>query len=338
VVGEIVIPQPEEKVHQQVTYYATGADAGGGPEVKVYNAATNQLKFDFLAYDPQFTGGVRVATGDVNGDGFPDIITAPGPGGGPNVRVFSGKDLSLIANFMAYDPRFRGGVFVAAGDLTDSGNAFIVTGPDAGGGPNVRIFDGSGTLINSYMAFNPRFTGGIHVAAGDVNHDGNSDVVVGAGAGGGPTVAVFSGKTNAVLRSFFAYDPRFTGGVFVATGRFDTRFSSACPKSDIITGPGIGGGADVHVYDGVTGQLLRIIAATPQGFINLSDGQAAISGARVSSVDYNGVRPDDILVAYGAPTTAELNIYNYNTTKRTNSFFAYNPLFSGGIFVGSGHF
>jgi len=28
---------------------------------------------DFFAYDPRFTGGVRVAQGDVNGDGVADF-------------------------------------------------------------------------------------------------------------------------------------------------------------------------------------------------------------------------------------------------------------------------
>ncbi|MEQ9641608.1 MAG: hypothetical protein RIM84_16405 [Alphaproteobacteria bacterium] len=40
----------------------------------------------FFAYDANFTGGVRVATGDVNNDATPEIITAAGPGGGPHVR------------------------------------------------------------------------------------------------------------------------------------------------------------------------------------------------------------------------------------------------------------
>src|SRR5262249_13745666 len=67
-----------------------GADAGGGQEVMVYDAATGVLRYAFYAYDPHFLGGVRVATGDINGDGVDDIITAPGPGGGPDIRVFDG--------------------------------------------------------------------------------------------------------------------------------------------------------------------------------------------------------------------------------------------------------
>ena len=65
-----------------VNLLATGTGIGGGPHVKVFDADSGALRFEFSAYDPSFRGGVRVAVGDVTGDGTPDIITAPGPGGG----------------------------------------------------------------------------------------------------------------------------------------------------------------------------------------------------------------------------------------------------------------
>src|SRR5262249_54964448 len=117
--------------------YATGADAGGGPDVKVFLALSDQPLFSFFAYDMNFTGGVRVAVGDVNGDGVVDIVTAAGPGGGPNITVLNGKDGTQLLNFFAYDQNFTGGVFVAAGDVNGDGRADIICGADRGGGPNV---------------------------------------------------------------------------------------------------------------------------------------------------------------------------------------------------------
>src|SRR5262245_931566 len=62
--------------------FAVGAYLGGSPEVRVYNP-DGSLRDSFLAYDAGFTGGVRVAVADVNGDAVPDVVTAAGPGGGP---------------------------------------------------------------------------------------------------------------------------------------------------------------------------------------------------------------------------------------------------------------
>jgi hypothetical protein len=66
----------------------------------------------FLAYDPGFTGGVRVAAADLQGNGRADILTADGPGGSPIVRGFAGTSLAVLDNFYAYDIYFLGGVFV----------------------------------------------------------------------------------------------------------------------------------------------------------------------------------------------------------------------------------
>ena len=89
-------------------------------------------------------------------------------------------------------PAFTGGVFVAAGDVNGDGCADIVTGAGAGGGPHVRVFDGrTGTETHGFFAFAPAFTGGVRVAAGDVNGDGHAEIIIGAGPGGaarGPRV------------------------------------------------------------------------------------------------------------------------------------------------------
>ncbi len=115
--------------------------------MRLVNAVTGAEIFSFFAYAPTFAGGVRVASGDVNGDGVPDIITGAGPGGGPHVRVFDGApavagSLVELLSFFAYHSSFTGGVFVGAADLNGDGKADIITGAGSGGGPHVRVFDG----------------------------------------------------------------------------------------------------------------------------------------------------------------------------------------------------
>src|SRR5439155_1702862 len=134
---------------------ATGADAGGGPHVKVFDAATGAIRASFYAYAPRFLGGVRVAVADVNGDGVPDIVTGAGPGGGPHVKVVDGRkltqtlssgaidDAALLQSFYAFAADFHGGVSVAAGDTNGDRHADVIVGAGQTGGPQVKIFDGA---------------------------------------------------------------------------------------------------------------------------------------------------------------------------------------------------
>src|SRR5204862_1593 len=92
------------------------------------------------------------AVGDVDGDGLKDIITSPGPGGGPLVKVYRGRTLTLLASFYAYNPAFRGGARVAALDVIGDGRAEVVTGAGPGGGPHVRALRAAGGFAMSVLA------------------------------------------------------------------------------------------------------------------------------------------------------------------------------------------
>src|SRR5262245_45499314 len=132
--------------------------------------------FSFYAYNPAFTGGVRVAAGDTDGDGIAEVITGAGPFGGPHVRVIqlAGGTPRELASFYAYDPAFIGGVWVGAADIDGDGTMEIVTGAGPFGGPHVRVLRASGgtvTEVASFYAYDPRFIGGVSVASASPSHE-----------------------------------------------------------------------------------------------------------------------------------------------------------------------
>jgi len=143
----------------------TGADSGGGPHVRVFfarPAVARVEKFGYMAYETSFTGGVRVAAGDVNNDGVADVMTVPGPGGGPLVRIWDGRTGAEIREWLAYDSALRTGLFVAAGDTSGDGLADVITAPDAGTGPEVKVFNGtSGALLSDFLAYSADQTLGV---------------------------------------------------------------------------------------------------------------------------------------------------------------------------------
>ena len=300
----------------------TGAGSGV-PHVKAFTGTTSAETQSFFAYDPAFTGGVRVATGDVNSDGVADIITAAGPGAGPHVKVFDGRTGAEVRSFFAYDPAFTGGVFVAAGDVNGDGVADIITGAGVGAGPHVRVFDGiTGAEIRSFFAYDPAFTGGVRVAGGDVNGDGFDDIITGTGPGAGPHVRVFDGITGAEIRSFFAYHPAFTGGVFVAAGDVN-----GDGLDDIVTGADAGGPAHVKVLSGATGETLRSFFAYDVSFTG---------GVRVAAGDVNGDGFDDIITGAGPGAGPHVRVFDGTSGAMLRSFFTYDPAFRGGVYVASG--
>ncbi|HYH66692.1 MAG TPA: Ig-like domain-containing protein [Urbifossiella sp.] len=201
-----------------VADFVTGAGAGGAGHVKVFDGRTHAELASFLAFDPTFRGGARVAVADVTGDGTPDIIVGAGAGGAPHVKVFDGKTFAELASWYAFEDKFRGGVHVAGGDVYHTGLAVVVAGAGADGGPRVSVFETPGGVRRTdFFAYDLSFGGGVRVAVNDADHDGLDDLITGAGPGGGPHVRTWGiARGGAVeLASFFAFDSTNGLGVYV---------------------------------------------------------------------------------------------------------------------------
>lgn len=257
------------------TYIATGADAGGSPLVKVYATGTGELVRSFEAYESTFTGGVRVAVGDIDRDGIDDIITVPGMGGSATVKIFSGRDNGLIYSTTLFSPTFRGGAYVTVGDVDADGEKEVIVGAGEGGGPIVSILDfstfrfsGSGFIpfgrvqfiapqTTSFFAYDPNMRSGVRVTAGDIN---------------GP-------------------DQGFTPGVGTITS------PGAGNNNDyVITAPGEGGAPHVKVFDipNVRGRLVLNRPVDSVYSFYAGDGTNT-TGIFVASGDVNGDGIDEII-------------------------------------------
>jgi len=196
-----------------------GAGAGGGPRVKVLGGATNfninanAPIMDLFAYNPAFTGGVVVASGDRDGDAVADVITGAGVGGGPNVRSFNAAGI-LIDNFFAFSSSITNGIFIAAGNVDGDGLADIIAGTGFGTTTQIAAFYSGGTVARA-VPFTSYFIGGARPGV-FLNAEGTQSFAVSAGPGGAPEVQVLNNSLGAT-DAFFAINPLFSGGLFLNT-------------------------------------------------------------------------------------------------------------------------
>ncbi|MFH1744960.1 MAG: S8 family serine peptidase [bacterium] len=143
----------------------TGAGFGGGPQVRIFEV-NGELDGQFFAYDKNFRGGVNVATANFGGgtrDRRERIITAPGKGANPEVKIFDNHS-NMENSFFAYNKKFQGGVSVSSADINRNGYDEIITGAGPGGAPHVMIFENDGKAIGSFYAHEESFNKGVNVA------------------------------------------------------------------------------------------------------------------------------------------------------------------------------
>jgi len=246
-----VAPRPTwQAMADTRSLYAVSRGAGFSPTVAIYDADTGQLVNRFLAFGASYGSGVRVATGDVNGDGFTDVVCATGGGTAGTVKVFSGKDGSVLDRTYPFY-WYSGALSVAVGDANGDSVPDVVVGT-ASTGSGVRVYaGGSFTPLSAFSAF-PKFdAGGVSVAVADVK-------------GVGPVVAVGANGVAPVVRLFSAGGSQLSSFRVFAGAGFGVTIAAADLDGDgfdeLAVARAVGAGP-VRVFDPVTHARLALLAA-----------------------------------------------------------------------------
>lgn len=278
----------------------------GATDVIAYDGA-GVATASWLGYGPGFLGGVRLAMGDVNGDGHADVITGAGVGGGPQVRMFT-EDGALLGQFFAFDTALRTGVQVAAGNVDGDRAEEIIASMNG----TVRIFETDGSMLREFPS------GGKRIAAGDIDDDGTTEILVASGPGVAPSVRVLDVLGN-LVSEFHPYAPGMTSGLFVEAGDFN-----GDGKDEVVTGTDVGAGPQVQIWENrdtwtLTGQFFAF-------------DETFRGGVRVAVGDANGDGLAELVTAPGPGNINLIRVFDSHGALKL-SFSAFAEGFEHGLNV-----
>lgn len=304
-----------DRMYNHITRILVSPYSGGN---KIIITSTSGLVInEFVVTD--LKNGFNVASGDVNGDGETEIILAAEKGDDPIVRVYD-KGGKMLKQFFAYSKGFKGGVRIAVGDFDGNGTADIITAPGVGGGPHVRVFNGEGRIMRQFFADDQKSRGGLSVAIGDVDNNGQNELIIGAGLNRQPLVKIYNNQAK-LQGVFLAFPKNYLGGVNVATaglyGRKDYH------KQSIVVAPAGNFKPLVKVYNnfGVLKKEFLAYGENWQGGVNIAAGDISNDGL------------GEIITGAKNGATPHVRVFS-NNGNLIDSFYAYDESFSGGVSVG----
>ena len=277
---------------------------GSSSPPSIVDLSTESANITVYGDDSEDYSGSSLASGDVNGDGYDDviigdhwdwidghppvvrkakksylilgggtIITAHGLGGSSWIKSFSHLG-RIWDSFKAFGvANYQGEVHIAVGDIDGDGLDEIVAGQGEGGDSIIKLFEVDGTLIRQFRAFGPpNSQGEVHLAIGNFDADSSDKEIAAAHGEGGQSIVKLFKADGTLIRRFRAFGPpNVQGEVHLVAVDLENNDGI----DEIIAGMGEGGSSWVKIFSHQGTFIRKFKAFGPlntQGEVHLAVG------------------------------------------------------------------
>ncbi|RJO59298.1 hypothetical protein C4546_02870 [Candidatus Parcubacteria bacterium] len=228
-----------------ITEILYGTAAGKDPGIRILKldgTVLKNIKLPSVKNNPT----VRIAVGDVNGDGEKDLVVGFGKGTTPEIWILD-REGKRLKTFLAYERKFKGGVFLDAADIDGDGKSEIVVAPGAGGGPRILIFNAQGQILQKFWAYPQNSHTGVIPQAIDVDNDGLAEIVT-SKLENNSLVKIF--KPSGILAATFK-----TANAFPNAVRIAENLNQNQKEIILASAPGAAGQVLSYTTDGKAGKI-----------------------------------------------------------------------------------